>query len=99
MTIVDSTLTFFMTLFLFMCRAKKEAIGRIHPGPAPDLAVEDELGSHVLAQVDSFKDLGVLHSPDMKHHAQVDAAVAKARSAAYLIRRAFTYHSSRHILP
>ncbi len=59
-------------------------------GQAPDLAVEDELGSHVLEQVDSFKDLGVLHSPDMKHHEQVDAAVAKARSAAYLIRRAFT---------
>ncbi len=46
---------------------------------------------HGLAQVDSFKDLGVLHSPDMKHHEQVDAAVAKARSAAYLIRRAFTF--------
>ncbi len=60
-------------------------------GQAPDLAVEDELGSHVLEQVDSFKDLGVLHSPDMKHYEQVDAAVAMARSAAYLIRRAFTY--------
>ncbi len=60
-------------------------------GQSPDLPVEDELGSHVLEQVDSFKYLGVLQSPDMKHHEQVDAAVANARSAAYLIRRAFSY--------
>ncbi len=36
-----------------------------------------------------FKDLGVIHCPDMKNHQQVGVAVAKARSAAYLIRRVF----------
>ncbi len=39
--------------------------------------------------VNSFKDLGVFLTPDMKHYEQVDAAVAKARSAAFLIRRVF----------
>ncbi len=58
-------------------------------GQAPILAVTDEQGSHELERVNSFKDLGVIHTPDMKHHEQVDVAVAKARSAAYLIKRVF----------
>ncbi len=60
-------------------------------GHAPDLVVEDELDRHVLEQVDSFRDLGVLHSLDVKHHQKVAAAVVNARSAAFLIRRVFTY--------
>ncbi len=55
------------------------------------MADEDELNSHVLEQLDLFKDLEVLHSPDIKRHEQVDTAVAKAKSAACLIRRAFNY--------
>ncbi len=31
-------------------------------GQAPELAVEDELGSHVMEQVDYFKDLEMFHS-------------------------------------
>ncbi len=43
--------------------------------------------------MDSFKDMGVLHSPDVKHHEQADVSVAKARSAAYRIGRVFGYLS------
>ncbi len=50
-------------------------------GQAPNLAVTDEQDSHELERVNSFEDLGVILTPDMKHHEQVDAAVVKARSA------------------
>ncbi len=53
--------------------------------------VEDELNNHLLELVDFFKNKGVLHRPDTKHYEQDDAAVVKARSAGYLIRRAFSY--------
>ncbi len=36
-------------------------------------------------------DLGVVLSPDSKHHIQVDATVKKARNAAFLIRRVFRH--------
>ncbi len=48
-------------------------------GQAPNLAVKDEHGSHELEWVNSF-------TPNMKHHEQVEASVAKARSADFLIR-------------
>ncbi len=36
-------------------------------------------------------DFRVLHSPDVKHYKQVDAAVAKGRSASFPIRRICSY--------
>ncbi len=45
------------------------------------------ISSHKLERMNSFKELGVILNPDMKHHEQVDAAVANARSAVFLIRR------------
>ncbi len=63
-------------------------------GQAPILAVTDEQGSQELEWVNSVKDLGVILTTDMKQHEQVDVAVAKARSAAYLIKRVF-YHVTR----
>ncbi len=41
--------------------------------------------------LDASKDLGVVLSPELKYHSQVDAAVKKARNAAFLIRRVFRY--------
>ncbi len=55
------------------------------------LTVEKELVNHVLEQLDYFKDVGMRHRPDNKHHVYVDAAFAKVGSAGYLIRSAFTY--------
>ncbi len=58
-------------------------------GKAPNLAVQDVLETHNLELLDAFKDLGAALSPELKHHIQFDAAVKKARNAAFLIRRVF----------
>ncbi len=46
-------------------------------GQAPNLAVEDEFERHDLKPLDAFKYLGVVLSPELKHHIHVDAAVKK----------------------
>ncbi len=51
-------------------------------GQAPNRAVTDEQGSHELERIKACKEWGVSLTPDMMHHGQVDAAGAKARSAA-----------------
>ncbi len=56
---------------------------------ALDLAVVDELQRHELEPLNAFKDLGVVPSPKLKHHDQFDAAVKKARNAAFLIKCVF----------
>ncbi len=44
---------------------------------------EDDQRRHDLELVNSFEDLGGVFSPEIMHHEQVDAAVWKARSAAF----------------
>ncbi len=60
-------------------------------GKAPNLAVQDQLDVPNLELLAAFKDPGVVLSPELKHHIQFDAAVKKARNAAFLIRRVFRY--------
>ncbi len=60
-------------------------------GQAPNLAVEDELERHDFEPLDAFKDPGVVLSPELKHHIQVDAADKKARNAAFLLRWVFRH--------
>ncbi len=67
-------------------------------GQAPNLAVEDELERHGLEPLDAFKDLGVDLSPELKHHTQVNAAVKKARNAAFLNRRVFRRLPTKMVL-
>ncbi len=67
-------------------------------GQAPNLAAEDEHCRHDQELGNSFKVLGVVLSLDMKHHDQVDKAMTKARSAAFLIRRLFRHLSPEVIL-
>ncbi len=52
-------------------------------GQITNRAVDDELDRHDLEPLNPFKDLGIVHDPEMKLHGQVDAAV----NAAFLIRR------------
>ncbi len=58
-------------------------------GQAPNLADPDEQGRNAQERVNSFKKSKVILIPNMKHDEHVDEAVAKARSAAFLIRRVF----------
>ncbi len=67
-------------------------------GQAPNLAVVDEQGRHDLELVNLLKDLGVILSPDMKHHEQVDVAVAKAKSTVFPIRTVFHHPSPKVFL-
>ncbi len=46
---------------------------------------------HDLEPLDAFNDLGVVLSPELEHHIQVDAEVKKARNTAFLIRRVFRH--------
>ncbi len=48
-----------------------------------------ELERQDLEPLDAFKDRGLVLSPELKHHIQVDAAVKKARNAAFPISRVF----------
>ncbi len=48
--------------------------------------------------MNTFKDLGVVLNPTLKHHDQVDAAVKIAKNAAFLIRRAFRHLPSKVFL-
>ncbi len=48
--------------------------------------------------LDAFMGLGVVLSPEFKHHIRVDAAVKKARNAATLIRRVFRYLPTKESL-
>ncbi len=45
----------------------------------------DELERHDLEPLDAFKDLGVVLSPELKYHDQIDAVVKEVRNTAFLI--------------
>ncbi len=67
-------------------------------GQAGTQAVEDELETHDLEPLDAFKNQGVVLSPELKHHDQVDVAVKKARNAAFLIRRVLCHLTTKVFL-
>ncbi len=71
--------------WVFQFRWSKCRTMQFERGQALNLAAEDELWRHDIEPVNAFKDLGVVLSPELKHHDQVDAVVKKARNAALLI--------------
>ncbi len=60
-------------------------------GRASNLPVEDEFQRHALKPLNAFEELDVVLSPELNHHAQVYAAVTKARTVAFLIRWVFRH--------
>lgn len=70
------------------------------PSPPPTLLFPDENGIEVpLPQVMATKDLGVIVQSTLSPRAQVDAAVAKARSMLAFMRRTFERISPEIFLP
>ena len=49
------------------------------------------INGNILSKCDTYKDLGVLTSNDLKVHAQLKSCVAKANSIVGMIRRTFTF--------
>ena len=49
------------------------------------------INGNILSNCDTYKDLGVLTSKDLKVHAQLKSCIAKANSIVGMIRRTFTY--------
>ncbi len=57
-----------------------------------------QLGEVQNIALNAFKDLGVVLSPELKHHDQVDAAVKKARNTNFVIRHVFRDASPKVLL-